>query len=231
MFTYNCFSTKITCWLATEYDKKETFAFVLRTLKLNKEVVRSRIFVTNPMTSMPNRIVLAVTALLSEEPETIQQVLEFLENFYENYFGTLEIKTFEDIKTVLDTEVSKKIMKYATHLDEPIVKEIMKENETFFSVYNDLDFDESILLSLNGNTLDIPIKDENVSDRLEELVSIELQERAQRMFQVAKEADESRVATRVLAYSFIERKLLELIDENLSNLVSISSSGFPQIQK
>ena len=186
------------------------------------------------MTSMPNRIVLAVTALLSEEPETINQVLGFLDMFYENYFGKSEIKTFSDLKNVFDVgneEVSKKIMKYATHLDEPIIKEIMKDNEAFFSVYNDIDFDESILLSLNGKSIEIPIKDKNISDRLDELVLIELQERAQRIFQVAKEVDESHVATLVLAYSLIERKLLELIDENLSNLVSISTFTFPQLQK
>ena len=180
---------------------------------------------------MPNRIVLAAMAVLSEEPESFEDVLKFLENFNENYFGDSKIKTIQDIK-IIDDLVSNKIMKYATNLDEPIIKEIIKENEIFFAIYNDIDFDESIMLSLNGNSFNIPTKQyDEISDKLQELLSIELQERAERLYQVAIEINESHVVTHVLAYSFIERKLLELIDENLSNLVSISQDDFPDIPK
>lgn len=225
------YSTKITCWLATEYDKKETFTFLLKILKLsslNKEI-RSRIFVTTPMTSMPNRIVLAAMALLSQEPKLIEDILSFLENFYENYFG--ELKNFESIdKISTDSIVSKKIMKFATNLDDPLVKDIIKEDFEFFSVYNNLDFDQSIFLSLNGNSFNIPIKNEEISDKLDELISIELRERGERLFQLAEE-DQGDVGNSVLSFSFIERKLLVSINENLSNLLSISTYEFPKILK
>jgi predicted mannosyl-3-phosphoglycerate phosphatase (HAD superfamily) len=188
------------------------------------------------MTSMPNRIVLASTAVLIKEPKLIGEVYNFLENFYENYFGgSKEIKIADLLETLnsdFDNVVTKKIMKYATNLDDPLIKEIMKEGSEFFSIYNDLDFDESILISLNGNSLQIPIKADEISDKLEELISIELRERGERLSELAKEyADIVDVARSVLAYSFIERKLLVSIDENLSNLLSISTFEFPQISK
>lgn len=234
-------STKITCWMATEYDKPETFSSLLKILQLNslnKDIIRSRFFVTNPMTSMPNRIVLASSAVLIKEPELIEDVLKFLENFYENYFGGSkkdfsldDLKTFKFINNI-DNDVTKKIMKYATNLDDPLIKEIMKEDLELFSVYNDVDYDESILISLNGNSLKIPIKSDEISDKFEELISIELGERGERLYQLAKDnSTDSDVAKSVLAYSFIERKLIVSIDENLSNLLSISTFEFPKILK
>lgn len=229
--------------MATEYDKPETFSSLLKILKLNSrnKEIRSRFFVTTPMTSMPNRIVLASSAVLIKEPELIEDVLIFLENFYENYFGGLrkDYKSDDlDLKTLNfiddDDDVTKKIMKYAKNLDDPFIKEIMKEDLEFFSIYNDLDYDESIMISLNGNTLEIPIKSDEISDKFEELISIGLVEQGERLYELAKEdnsTDPSNIAKNVLAYSFIERKLIVSIDENLSNLLSISTYEFPKLSK
>lgn len=176
---------------------------------------------------MPNRIVLASKAVLSQEPELIEEVLKFLENFNENYFGSVKI---EEIK--VDNLVSKKIMDYAKNLDHPVVKQILKEDLDFFSVYkDDLDFDESILISLNGNSLKIAFENyDEISDKLDELISYELRESGERLHKLAKDND-GHVSDNILAYSFIERKLLGLIDENLSNLLSISTFEFPSLLK
>ena len=190
------------------------------------------------MTSMPNRIVLASAAVLMEEPDLIDEVLKFLENFCENYFGGLK-ETKEHIENfnltnlkISDGDVTKKIMKYVTNLDDALVKELLNENMEFFSVYNDIDYDETIYLSLNGNSLQIPIKSNEMFDRLEDLMSMELRNRGERLYKVAREnSAESDVARNVLAYSFIERKLLVSIEKNLSNLLSISTFEFPHIQK
>lgn len=217
----------LTFWLAVEYDKKKTFSFLLQTLKSLNQISKLRIFVTNPMISMPNRIVLAASALLSESPNDFDSILKFLENFNENYFGNSSIKSLDDIKGPFsDDKVSRKLLKYAANLDEPIMKTIINENVAFFSVYSLIDYDESLLFSLNGNTLLIPINDsiDTISNNLIDIAEMEIEDRADRYSSIARD---NHMTRDILAYSIFERKLLSLIETDLSNFVSPTDQSFP----
>ena len=209
---------KISCWLAAEFDRKEIFSFLLSTLKINGPV-RTRIFVQNAMTSMPNRIVLATSAILSESPDSIKIVLKFLETFYGNYFGG-SVSTLKDIKS--DDKIIKKLLKYAADLS--VLQKIIKETGFFFSIYGEVS-DGSVLFSLNGNSLLFSPSIEN-SLNLDNLVEDELLNNANRLFNVAQNEHISDLSESVLAFSIFERKFLKLIDQDLSNLISIPNSPF-----
>lgn len=220
----------LTSWLAVEYDKKKTFSFLLHALKSLKFHSRIRIYVSNPMISMPNRIVLAASALLSESPNDFDSIVDFLDNFYENYFGG-SIKNLEEIKGSNDDKISKKLLKYAADLDEPIIKEIIKENEAFYLIYSQIDYDESLLFSINGNSLLIPINSENVekiSNNLLQIAEKEIKERANRYLSITRDKTGNHVTKNILTYSMFERKFLTLIEEDLSNFVMASENSFPR---
>ena len=218
----------LTCWIAVEYDKKATFSFLLQALKTLKSHCRLRIFVSNPMISMPNRIVLASTALLSESPNDFDSIVAFLDNFYENYFGG-SIKSLDEMKGAYSNDkVAETILKYAANLDEPVIKEIIKENNAFFAVYSLIDYDESLLFSLNGNTLLIPINEvvlKKISNNLIDIAEMEVDDRANRFSSIAGDIH---VTKNILAYSIFERKLLNLIEIDLANFVLPNGNSFPR---
>ncbi len=207
---------KTTCWIAAEFDKKETFSFLLKALKI-KEYVRTRTFVPSAMTSMPNRIVFAATAILSESPESLGIVTRFLESFYEKYFGG-SVKILEELKS--DDKIIKKLLKYAGDLSQ--LKELGKENDLFFSIYGEMT-DGTILFSLNGKTLLFTSDNYNLEDILQE----EIDKRSGRLFNIAKDEKVSNVPESVLVYAIFERKLLKMIDDDLSNLISTPTASFP----
>ena len=65
------------------------------------------------------------------------------------------IKNLEEIKGSNDDKISKKLLKYAADLDEPIIKrKLSKENKAFYLIYSQIDYDESLLFSINGNFVD-----------------------------------------------------------------------------
>ena len=75
----------------------------------------------------------------------------------------------------------------------------------------------------------IPIGDdlEKISNNLGSIAEIEIDERANRFLSVNRDRTEKHVTRNILAYSIFERKLLTLIENDLSNFVLVAENSFP----
>lgn len=223
------FRLKLTSWFAADFHQKECFSFLIHLLKSTvSDMSRLRVFVSNPMTSMSNRIVLAASGILKEPLSETERrvVIEFLEKFEEQYFSNSTGQQGELFtKMDQDDPIIKRLLGIAANLN--LINDIVRENEIFFSIYGPLiEFREFFLYSVNGNSLKIPFDGAvKAMNYLQEFVNEELEVRAERFYKVASEENlgglDSIEAT-VLIYSFVERKLLKSIDNRLAGVVSTS---------
>ena len=264
----------LSSWIGADFSKQQFFSFLINYLKFLLEFnssikfesgdenlkqqstlnlnLKTRIFVTNPMVSMANRIVLATVAVLSESTTTeikLTQAIELLEEFDENYFNHQEefssetdnnfnntISSSNDYNfnnANLDNQIAKKIIQYANNLHVPILKKIIEENNKFFEIYNNknLNWNENILYSVNGNSLKITINEPDLSkviDYISDFINNEFEIRTSRYFKVAKsEGLAVPTAQAVLCFGFLERKLLKLLDRDLLHMISPATGPFP----
>lgn len=218
-------SEKLSIWIASEFDRKESFLMVINLLRIivKSDSLRLRIFVTNPMTSMPNRIILASSAVLVDCSSKQQaQIIEFLELFYKNYFGAENQEiSLQDLQTDHAKEdVLKRLMRLGTSLNDPILKLIQQENENFFKIYTEVDFEKFILLSLNGNSF--KFGDQGKMFDLEGLILIELKGNSNRFFKIENSSKN------ILTFSLFESQFLSKLNESLSYLISPSKTSFPE---
>lgn len=186
------------------------------------DYARLRAFVTSPMTSMPNRIVLAATAVLAESSKAFDSIIKFLDNFYVNYFGEEQAQNI----TGGSDEYAEKLMKHTRNLDSKLMQELMSENEVFYEIFDELNYDDYLLLSLNGVSHSIDINDcEYYASSLVSIVDMFMTETGDRLSKLAG-FDE----TLAIAYSIYENDFIHHVNDHFPQLISTVPLSWPEIK-
>lgn len=239
-------------WLAGDFSKKESFSRVIKVLNLTlKETTnsddddikmkmknsllhpfRTRIFTTSAMNSIPNRIIVATTALLSESGDkgsVVEIIIKFLEIFYKNYFnGGLDDGVDADFaREIQKNPISVKLLKYANDLQIPIIQEIIKENEEFFKVYTLNDWEKETLFAINSKGFKLSHETtEKDTENLTNLLEREIKLRGERHFALAKSLKTSiPIKKSILSFSLIERKLIYHVNRDYSHFLRPSTTS------
>lgn len=219
-------------WIAGDFSRQESFQLALRGLNqshINSEI-RTRIFCLSPMTSVPNRIIVAASGVLSESPESLDIVVKFLEVFHQHYFngGFEHGSDLERLaKKIQKNPVSMKILQYANDLDSPVLEPILKENDLFFELY-EMDWHKKTLIAINSNAW--KLKDDQaveIAKDMELFVERELTRRGARHAQLARDLGHTRIKNHLLVFGMVERKLMAQVDVSLSHFLTPGSDAFP----
>ena len=223
-------------WVAGDFSKKEAFNLAVRALNqtLHTSEIRARIFCTSPMSSVPNRIIVAASGVLSEQPESLDIVVQFLQIFYQHFFngGFEHGSDLERLaRKIQKNPVSKRILQLANDLDSPVLQPILEENDRFFELY-ELDWFSKTLIAINSNAWKLKQAEcESVAQDIEPFVERELTRRGARHAQLARDLGHTRIKDHLIVFGMVERKLMTQVDLDLSNMLTPSHRPFPEYDK
>ena len=223
-------------WVAGDFSKKESFYLAVRALNqtLKTTDIRSRIFCTSPMNSVPNRVIVAASGVLAETPESLDIVVQFLQVFYQHFFngGFEHGSDLERLaRKIQKNPVSKRILQLANDLDSPVLAPILAENDRFFELY-ELDWFSKTLIAINSNAWKLKEKEcESIAEDIEPFVERELTRRGARHAQLARDLGHTRIKDHLIIFGMVERKLMAQVELDLSHMLSPSSKPFPEFEK
>ncbi len=223
-------------WVAGDFSKKEAFNLAVRALNqtLKTAELRSRIYCTSPMNSVPNRIIVAASGVLSETPESLDIVVQFLQVFYQHFFngGFAHDSNLERLaRTIQNNPVSKRILELANDLDSPVLKPILAENDRFFELY-EADWFKATLIAINSNAWQLKGEEcKSIAEDIEPFVERELTRRGARHAQLARDLGHTRIKDHLIVFGMAERKLMAQVDLDLSNMLTPSNKPFPEFDK
>ncbi len=223
-------------WVAGDFSKKESFNLAVRALNqtLHTSEIRIRIFCTSPMNSVPNRVIVAASGVLSEAPGSLDIVVQFLQVFYQHFFngGFEHGSDLERLaRKIQKNPVSKRILQLANDLDSPVLQSIISENDHFFELY-ELDWFSKTLIAINSNAWQLKqVECESIAQDIEQFVERELTRRGARHAQLARDLGHTRIKDHLIIFGMVERKLMTQVDLDLSNMLSPSRTPFPEHDK
>lgn len=223
-------------WVAGDFSRKDSFYLAIRALNQTRqaEEIRSRIFCTSPMTSVPNRIMVAASGVLYESRESLDIVVQFLEIFYQHYFngGFDHDRDLERLaRKIQKNPVSKRILQLANDLDSPVLQPILAENERFFDLY-ELDWFSRTLIAINSNAWKLKATEcTSIAEDIEAFIERELTRRGARHAQLARDLGHTRIRDHLIVFGMVERKLMNQVDLDLSHMLTPSHKPFPEFDK